>query len=240
MHPARPSRLPFVAALAVAAGLLTTARAADTPAPPSNFFDKLETRGIKVSRGPVTSPLGSVAEINAPDGFGLIADADSIKKFYELNQSSVNGEEVGVLLDPVGVWTLFFRYESTGYVKDDEKLDAAKLMAAMTEHEDEVNAARKARGWDAMKVTGWATQPHYDEHTHNLKWAINLTSSADNFKGVFINESIRLLGRGGVMKVTLVCDTEDFKPSEAAVDKLLAASFGYVSGQKYSEWKTGD
>jgi hypothetical protein len=42
-----------------------------------------------------------------------------------------------------------------------------------------------------MKLAGWATPPHYDYSTNNLKWAINLTSSQDGFKEVFINESPR-------------------------------------------------
>ena len=113
-------------------------------------------------------------------------------------------------------------------------------MAAMTANEDEINAARRERKWEEMKITGWATPPHYDEQTHNLKWAINLSTSRDNFKSVFINEKIQLLGRGGVMKAVLVTDPPTFKADEAEADKLLAANFGYVAGQKYSEWKTGD
>lgn len=220
---------------------LAPARAADTatPVPPADPFAKLESAGVKFTRGPATAALGSVAELKVPAGFAFIG-ADGVKRFYQLTQNTPSGDEVGVLLDPGEMWTLFFDYNATGYVKDDEKLDADQLLKALTADESEINEARKERGWDAMKITGWATAPHYDTTTHHLKWAINLTSSRDNFKSVFINESIRLLGRGGVMKVTLVCDTEDFKASEVAVDKLLAADFSYVSGQKYSEWKSGD
>jgi uncharacterized membrane-anchored protein len=216
------------------------ARAADTAAPTGDRFAKYEAAGVKLTRGPVTVKLKDVAELKVPEGFAFIGD-DGLTKFYELTQNNRNGQEAGVLLAPAD-WSLFLDYNASGYVKDDEKaeLDADKLMQTMTANEEEINAERQKQHWEAMKTVGWATKPHYDEQTHNLKWAINLSTSADNFKSVFINESIRLLGRGGVMEVTLVCGTEKFKADEAEADKLLAANFGYVSGQKYSEWKTGD
>jgi uncharacterized membrane-anchored protein len=208
--------------------------------PPTDYYAKLEALGVKLTRGPVTAKLGSVAELKVPEKFAFVGD-DGIKKFYELNQNSVSGREAGVLLAPEG-WSLFFDYNDSGYVKDDEKdkLVAGKIMESMTANQDEANAARKARGWDEMKVTGWATPPHYDEKTNNLKWAINLTTSRDNFKTTFINESIRLLGRGGVMEATLVTDPPTFKADEATAEQLLSANFGFVAGQKYSEWKSGD
>jgi len=110
----------------------------------------------------------------------------------------------------------------------------------MSEGQEEANAERKSRGWDQLKLKGWATAPHYDEKTNNLKWAINLTTSHDNYTKVFINESIRLLGRAGVMNVTLATGNEGFKAAEADAEKLLATNFAYVSGQKYSEFKAGD
>jgi hypothetical protein len=61
-------------------------------------------------------------------------------------------------------------------------------------------------GWDEMKFAGWANPPRYDTKTNNLTWALNLTSSSDGHKSIFLNESIRLLGRGGVMNVTLVTE----------------------------------
>ena len=146
----------------------------------------------------------------------------------------------GVVLAPG--YMLFFDYDEIGYVKDEDKdkLDADKLMKSMEENQEAANPERKKRGWDEMKLKGWATAPHYDAKTNNLKWAINLTSSQDGFKEVWINESIRLLGRGGVMNVTLASSTPGFKAAEAEAEKLLTDNFSYVSGQKYSEFKSGD
>jgi uncharacterized membrane-anchored protein len=240
-------------ALAVAALLFSGfVRAADKPAEkaaeakpaaadakPKSFVEELARVGVKVQAGPATVQLGKVAELKLPEKYHFIGK-DSIEKFYEVTQNMRSGNEVGVVLAPG--YMLFFDYDDVGYVKDEDKdkLDGDKLMKSMTENEEAANEARKKRGWDQMKLKGWATAPHYDAKTNNLKWAINLTSSQDGFKDVFINESIRLLGRGGVMNVTLVSDTAGFKVAEADADKLLAGNFGYVAGQKYSEFKAGD
>ncbi len=213
-----------------------------SPAPgePKSFAEAIQQAGVKLVTGPATVPLGHVAEMKIGAGFHFVG-ADQLELFYNLTQNSRSGNEVGVLLSPEN-WMLFFAYDDIGYVKDEDKdeLKPDKLMEAMTAGQDDDNRARQERGWDAMKVAGWATPPHYDEKTNNLKWAINLTSSRDNFQEVWINESIRLLGRGGVMSATLVTDPAQFKEHELAVDRLLATDFTYVAGEKYAEFKSGD
>ncbi len=226
----------------LALGLAGVARAADEPAAPDRpktREEALTRAGVKLTAGPKTVPLGSVAELKLPEGAHFVGP-DSIKLYYQLTQNQPSGKEVGVLL--AKGYSLYFDYDASGYVKDDDKkeLDADKLMKAMTENEEAANEERKRRGWDEIKLKGWATKPHYDEKTNNLKWAINLSSSQDKFQEIFLNESIRLLGRGGVMNVTLVTDAKGFKAAEAEAEKLLTSNFAYVDGQKYSEFKSGD
>lgn len=208
-------------------------------AKPKTREERLKEAGVKLQSGPATIALGKIAEIKLPEGAHFVGP-DSLDRYYELTQNTRNGREVGVLL--AKGYSLYFDYVDIGYVKDEDKdkLDADKLMKSMTENEEAANEDRKRRGWGEIKLKGWATKPHYDEKTNNLKWAINLTSSEDKFKEVFINESIRLLGRGGVMNVTLVTGGAGFKAAEAEAEKLLAGDFSYLSGQKYSEWKSGD
>ncbi|MBI5691360.1 MAG: DUF2167 domain-containing protein [Verrucomicrobia bacterium] len=224
-------------------------RAADQPAadkagkaadnPPRSREEALQRAGVKLLAGPATVPLGKVAELKLPADYHFVGP-DSLDRFYELTQNVRGGNEVGVVLAPG--YMLFFDYDDTGYVKDEEKdkLDADKLLKTMSENQEAANEGRKRRGWDEVRLKGWATAPHYDTKTNHLKWAIHLASSQDGFKQVWINESIRLLGRGGVMNVTLASSTEGFKAAEVDADKLLASNFGYVAGQRYAEFKAGD
>lgn len=210
------------------------------PAPKSKSFkDELQENGVKLQSGPATVPLGKTAEMKLPADYHFVGK-DSLDKFYQLTQNVRGGNEVGVVIAPN--YMLFFDYDDVGYVKDEDKnkLDADKLLKTMSDAQEEGNADRKSRGYSELKLKGWATAPHYDEKTNNLKWALNLASSRDGFQKVFINESIRLLGRGGVMNVTLVTGTDGFKAAEIDADKLLTKNFEYVSGQKYSEFKAGD
>lgn len=212
------------------------------PAPaekPQSREDSLRQAGVKLQEGPTTVSLGKVAELKLPEGYSFVGQ-DSLDRFYELTRNMRSGNEVGVAIAPN--YMLYFDYDDVGYVKDDDKdkLDAGKLMKSMSEGQEAGNEERKKRGWDEVKLKGWATEPHYDARTNNLKWAINLSSSQDQFKEIWINESIRLLGRSGVMNVTLVTDPPAFKAAEIDAEKLLAANFAYVSGKKYAEFKPGD
>jgi len=223
--------------------------ASEAPAPPPSLARpenaqpeaprKIDVPGVKLTHGPATVKLGTVAELKLPDGYAFVGP-DSLDKFFELTRNLRGGKEVGVLLSPDD-WVLYFDYDDVGYVKDDDKdkLQADKLYQSLEEGVAGGNESRRSRGWDELKLQGWATQPHYDEKTNNLKWAFKLSSSRDQFQSVGINESIRLLGRGGVMNLTLVTGTENFKASEAAAEQLLTG-FAYVSGQKYAEFTSGD
>jgi uncharacterized membrane-anchored protein len=233
----------LIAFAVLAAGFV---RAADEKAATANaeakqksFKDELEANGVKLTSGPATVPLGKAAEMKLPKDYHFVGK-DSLDKFYQLTQNVRGGNEVGVVLAPG--YMLFFDYEEIGYVKDEDKdkLDADKLLKTMSDAQEEGNSERKSRGFSELKLKGWATAPHYDAKTNNLKWALNLASSRDGFQKIFINESIRLLGRGGVMNVTLVSGTDGFKTAEVDADKLLAGNYEYVAGQKYSEFKAGD
>lgn len=224
-------------------GLVLAVVAAEPTAeetPPLTQEEAFARAGINVTRGPATVALGKTAELKLPEEY-LFVGEDSVGRFYELTQNIPSGKEVGVLIAPHD-WMLFFDYDDIGYVKDDEKdqLNASKLLARLQESQEAANESRKERGWDQMKFVGWATPPHYDEKSRNLKWALNLSSSRDNFNEVWINENIRILGRGGVMNVTLVSDVPNFKTAEAEADQLLASRFGYLPGERYSEFKAGD
>jgi uncharacterized membrane-anchored protein len=205
-----------------------------------SFADRLREYGLTIIAGPATVKLGDVAELKLPEGYQAV-DRRSLKEFYEITQNMMGGKEVGVVIGPTD-WMLFFDYDPIGYVKDDDRdeLDADKLLKTMQEGQSAANAERARQGWEELRLAGWAQKPYYDAQTNNLKWALQLTSSADGHQNAWINESIRLLGRGGVMNVTLVTDTEDFVVDAQAASLMLAENFSYVAGQRYAEFREGD
>lgn len=54
-----------------------------------------------------------------------------------------------------------------------------------------------------------------------------------------INFNTRLLGRGGVMRVTLVTDPTTLSPTLPKFKNVLAG-FDFKKGQKYAEFRQGD
>ena len=136
-------------------------------------------------------------------------------------------------------WFLVFSFDDVGYVKDDEKdeLDADEILKSMRAGAERSNEYRRQQGWAPIHVAGWVYPPAYDPETNNLYWATRLTS---NDGSETANYSTRLLGRRGVMHVTLVCDVADMTTVVPEVQSLLKTGFQFNSGEKYSEWRDGD
>ena len=197
---------------------------------------------IEWTPGPVTGELGTIAKVSVPAGCRFTG-AEGSKKFMELTENPTSGNEEGVIFcrpaegERGPTWFVVYEYDATGYVKDDEKekLDKKKIFETLKEANDDGNDERRRRGWEPIFLTGWERPPYYDESTHNLTWALRVASPSDTS----INHSVRLLGRGGVMKVDLVISPESFTDALPTFDEMIAGTT-FVAGQRYSEWRSGD
>lgn len=185
--------------------------------------------------GPKQGLIGSKATINIPSGFAFL-DAAETKKFMELNQNLATNDEY--LIAPSNLaWFAIFQFRPTGYVKDDETVDAKDVLESVKQGTATGNEERKKRGWNTISITGWKFQPQYDRQTKLLEWAFMARDDSTN--APIVNYNTRLLGRTGVMEVTLVVDPKDL---DGAVGSFKTALDGYtfVPGEKYTEFKQGD
>jgi len=225
----------ILAALAAAALSSTPARAADEattaggePAP-----------RYQPTAGPAKVSLGTIAEIDLPEGAQFF-DAKDTKGLLEDMGNVTDGSELGLVSSQVDGedWFIVFEYDDIGYIKDaaEEKIDADALLKGIQEGNERGNEERKRRGYPGLHVTGWAEAPHYDAQTQNLTWATFYETDEGN-KG--LNYNVRLLGRKGVMRVTLVDSPDRLATSKPAADRIIGA-FGFKQGSRYSEWKSGD
>jgi len=212
---------------------------------------------IQWHTGPYVAKLGTVAEINIPAGYQF-ADAAGARRFLELTHNPPSNQELGIVTpippphddknkktdDAQSVdsefWFVLFDFDSTGYVKDDEKksIDADKLFESMKKGTEEENEERKQRGWTAFHLTSWQTKPFYDETTHNLTWA-TLGTSDDPKEGQTVNYSTRALGRRGLMRVDLVLDPSQID-TVVPKFKTLMTGFSFESGNRYADFVKGD
>ena len=191
---------------------------------------------IKWQKGPSVGDLEDKAQVKVPDGY-VFADAGDTRSIMEANQNPTTGREIGFVAPDGENWFAVFEFADVGYVKDDEKdtLDANALLDSIKEGTAAGNQERMKRGWPTMTIIGWETPPRYDDTTHNLEWAVRAQSDGEPV----VNHNTRLLGRGGVMEVTLVVNPELLAETLPKF-KAMLAGFEYKKGHKYAEFRAGD
>lgn len=185
----------------------------------------------------VSSGQGEIAgkaSIKIPEGYGFLGQQDTSKLLQIFGNPPSNEH---FLIAPQSLdWFAVFSFDDTGYVKDDEKIDAAELLKSMQSGDEAGNKERKKLGLEALYTEGWQVAPHYDTGTRRLEWGLRLRDESGQRN---VNYTARILGRSGVMSAILVSDTETLTSNTEEFKKLLTG-FNYHSGQNYSEFKNGD
>ncbi len=186
-------------------------------------------------KAPSTGNIGTVARIKLENNLRFLNASDS-SKFIELNGNPPRSNNY-VLSPWPPSWFAVFSFDASGYVRDDEKLDAAELFKSLKEQNEAGMAERKRLQLPILRLAGWAVDPHYDLATKRLEWGTRYVVDSTGEEAA--NYTIRILGRSGVMSVVLVSE-----PTSLANDvrELRAAlrGFEFVSGERYSEFRDGD
>lgn len=226
--PSRRNSIVYSALLCLVSILVSTARAQDAV---ESVLDS-----IRWQDGPSSAQLGSVAEIELPAGYSFVG-ADDTRTLMELMENPINGTELGLIRPEGFEWFITFEFDEIGYVKDDDAadLDADEMLKSLKQSNDAANEERKSRGWNTLDIVGWEQPPRYDSNTNNLVWAVRAVSEGEPV----VNYNTRRLGRTGVMRISLVVDPETLPSAVPEFDKLMA-SYGFTSGNKYSEFRVGD
>lgn len=177
------------------------------------------------------------ATIDIPYGYQYLNGEDASKLMQAYGNLPSDYEGL-IATNDLG-WLVLFQFDPTGYVKDDEKdeLNPDELLAQMKANQVEGNRYREQQGLTPMYIDGWAMEPRYNERTNNLEWGL-LLRSGDNPQQ-FVNYETKLLGREGVMEVTLICDIEDMQMILPTYQDLLLGH-QYKEGKSYAEYRQGD
>lgn len=229
-----------VVALSLAFAAARPAAAQMTEERRQELFDAIEWL-----EGPGKGELGDVADLRVPGDCRFTREAGAAA-FMEATENPPSGTELGVLVctsqspgNPAQTsrWFVVFEYDASGYVKDDEKeeLNAGEILETLRDGQTEGNKERRRLGFDELTLDGWIRPPYYDERTNNLTWALRVLSNSDSS----VNHSVRLLGRGGVLKADLVSSPGTFEMALPLFEQVVDAT-SFVPGQKYAEWREGD
>jgi uncharacterized membrane-anchored protein len=240
------SRLPFVLLACLAA--FSTASAQQPPPGGQNPAANDEAAEMKKANDLIESfgwtrqgkgNIGGMAEIVIPQGYRF-TNGEGAKKMLEFYGNPPSNRYLGMLAtEDFREHSIIFEFDDVGYVKDDEKdkLDADELLKTMQEGQEAGNEERKKMGLSELEITGWAVPPRFNDQTKNLEWALILKNKEDGH--VTINHNTRLLGRKGVMEVTLLCSPEELQGLLPGFQKTLEG-FAYNQGERYAEYQSGD
>jgi len=230
-------RIFVVASVVCICALIAVGQSKKRPSPsptPASTWDNYE--GVKWQKGNSVGELGDIAQVKVPQGF-VFANANDTRTIMEANQNPTTGREMGFVAPEGENWFAVFEFNDVGYIKDDDKdsLDAGALLDSIKQGTEQGNKERVRRGWATMTILGWEQPPHYNEISHNLEWAIKATSEGMPI----VNHNTRLLGRGGVMEVTLVTDPSTLTATLPKF-KTMLQGFEFKQGQRYAEFRAGD
>ena len=230
----------FVAVSVLCIGALIVvgqSRKRPSPSPsPTPVFTWENFDGVSWQKGPSVGELGTAAQVKVPEGF-LFAGANDTRFIMQANHNPVTGKEMGFVAPAGEDWFAVFEFDEVGYIKDDDKdsLDTNALLDSIKAGTAAGNEERVKRGWPTMTIVGWETPPRYNDLTHNLEWAIRAQSEGSPV----VNHNTRVLGRGGVMEVTLVTDPATLAETMPKF-KTMLEGFQFKQGHKYAEFRAGD
>ncbi len=178
--------------------------------------------------------IGEEAVLNIPQGYAFLSSADT-RRFLELQGNPPRDNRY--VIAPANLkWFGVFLFDSSGYVRDDEKLDPDSLLTSLKEANQQSQTERKRLNLPPLILEGWHVPPHYDAETKRLEWGTKLRGS-DN--AIVVNYIIKILGRRGVMDALLVSDPSSLD-NDIKDFKTILTNYSFNEGERYSEFRVGD
>ena len=198
-------------------------------------------QSLQYQSGEITL-LGGKVKIKLTDDFKFLDPANARKVLVDLWHNPPGAGSVTGLIVPKGFlitegWAAVLQWSDVGYVKDSEYdgIDFNKMLDQLKEENRETSKRREAEGYGQMLLTGWATAPHYDKQSHKLYWAKSFDVKRNDLA---LNYDIRVLGRSGVMELSMLADMSELGQIEAKVPAILGM-VDFTEGNRYADYKPG-
>jgi uncharacterized membrane-anchored protein len=213
----------------------------------SSLAPMFASRQSKWVAGPASVSLGDFADIQVPQGYLFLADTNEARVLFQRNQDAFPSDFAGILAPASAAWSAVLRFTDVGYVKTspDERIDPAgvlravkkKIQLEMQENNIKLEmqeAGRAGRMSRSVKSVIWELAPEFDAADHSLECAYRIEFQSDKV----VNQSIRLLGRKGVLVVTAVRAVQS--PTELISLKELMKGVTFKAGNDYADYQAGD
>lgn len=199
-------------------------------------------KSLRFKTGKQTLADGAVT-LELPEGYEFLNAQDTRKVLVELwdNPPGTAADALGMIVPPgedimaQESWAVIVSLEDTGYVSDEDagKTDYDDLLKKMQEGTEENNKERKAAGYPAMTLNGWALPPHYDHDTKVLHWAKDLI--VEGVEEHSLNYDVRVLGRKGVVSLNCLAGMSQLEKVKSHTPELIAMT-KFNPGHSYAEY----
>jgi uncharacterized membrane-anchored protein len=186
--------------------------------------------------GPETTSLGAIADLQIPAGYRFTGSEGARNLLRQMNNPIPPGL-IGILTPNSGEWLAVIEFNQIGHVSDaknNSEMNSTALLKAIKGRTEAQNNDPMNMGSLTTASVDWESQPVYDEKDHSLEWAVR----AETQSGKVVNHSVVLLGRQGVLDVTMV------KAYQGLPDlvplKQLVKNISFKRGQAYADYQKGD
>jgi len=203
-------------------------------------FEQFEAE-LTYHRGDIELSNG-LAVLHLGDGLRYLGPEDTTKVLVDAWDNPPGPATLGMIvpasispLDPDQGWGVIVTYAQDGYVEDDDAddIDYDELLQQMQADTEADNPSRTSLGYAAMHLVGWAEPPHYDQSSHRLYWAKEL--SVDDSPLHSLNYSIRVLGRRGVLELNAVAGMHQLPAIKPEMEKVLS-QVEFSTGHRYQDF----
>lgn len=190
---------------------------------------------IKWVIGPTKADLGTVAEVEIPEGYRL-TDAAGARVLLERMKNPATLGLAGILMPESGAWWVVLEFNDIGYLPPTTVKWISKdtILKGMQVKIEAQNKLRAKQGAPPITALNWELAPEYNAADDSLAYAIQIETGADKI----INQSVRLLGRKGVLTATVVQKVKA-APDKAALKELMK-SIAFKNGLRYADYQEGD
>lgn len=234
---------------ALAWSMPTTARAAEpttateaTPATDPHASDMAAAaqaaKAVQV-KGPADIQLKDQAVLKLPAGYVWVPEPAASQLMRAMGNHS-GDNELGLIFPDDGdqQWMMVARFESAGYIKDDDakNWDVDDLFKSLKEGTESSNEERRNRGFNEIEIIGWVEKPTYDAASHRLIWSMSAKDKdAPSHDGAGINYNTYALGRDGYITLNLITGLGQVEQDKHHARTLLAA-LNYNDGKRYEDF----
>ncbi|MFA9441337.1 DUF2167 domain-containing protein [Uliginosibacterium sp. sgz301328] len=224
--------------LACAMVLSASAHGQSAPAAADSEFEQARDAALAHQQaGPRDISLGDQARIALPAGYAFIPKAEASRLMQAMGNRVGDGFYGLIIGDRLDGF-VSVRFDSAGYIKDDDARDwdADALLKNLKEGTEEANKDRHARGMPEFVVEGWVEKPAYDAATHRLVWSASThDKDAASGRAQGVNYNTYLLGRDGYLSLNLVTELATVEKEKPAARELLAAA-SFIDGKRYADF----